>query len=1057
MLSISYAGKLCRKDIFAHLYFRLLIMSVTEDFDSISTESESIHAQHTHSEFLKRWGPYVSNRQWGTVREMYNLGPKNEVKFSDEAWGNLSFEESCSTAYQFGEDGIFGISDENQYLCFSLAFWNCKDKHIKERFFGLPGIFGDPAGNLGEDVKELFYYLDNTPDHSYMRALYKYPCEEFPYQQIKHGNFLHEKLLEEYELLDTGILLNDNFFDIFVEYAKDEDSGSIYVWIHIQNRSANACELMVLPTLWFRNVWEWGQKTKKPKLSRADGANPGESIPRAQIKAEYLHDIANYPKPFYLWGASVDHQCPEVVFTENQTDPRVRQQLKSDGQMCKHIQLQSLNELDPDSSGLQSLGSLSHKDSIASYLKGDESAVDVSAHGQGTKSAMIFKKTLAANRKNGEGVTDPESRWDLCLRLYIDDGKSINDSQFNTVDHCKYVIEKKRKAAESSYGYPSRLAQDSGDGLIYRQALATLLWNKQFYHFNISKWMFYRELFVSQLEADATPIHGHLAKNEVKAEIKKNLNSDWQHIATGKIMVMPDKWEYPYFCTWDSAFHAVTMSLVDVVTAQELLKQLVEADCMHRNGQMPGCEFEFSDVHPPIHAWAVLKVYDATIKQQSESAGLQFLEEMVWKLWRNFSWWTTHQRVERRFVNSDTNKEEDDKDHPYYRGGFLGLDNITVVDRNHFTGERVYIEQVDGAAWVALFALNLLEILVKLSGESEGNESYRQMADHCLGTFLSIEKTLNEISSRHFVPSWDMKDYWYYDILRIDLEHFKMDLPLRVRSLVGMIPLLATAVIRGPKQNRIIQLIADRYKEEKNKSSTMDHFYDRADSAEHHWDPDEVAFEFAIVNEKKFAVMLDRILSESEFLSDFGIRSLSKYHHDHPFSLDGLLENKYGTTLPIHVGYEPGRSLTQVFGSKNSNWRGPIWVQMNYMFIDMLRKRQEFSREVTVKRPVPTFAEGQKERLTYMDIANNISDRIIGLFRMGYNSFRPCHAQNDQAIQFYRKRDSNPAVDSVNSEVESDLVLFYEFFHGEHGAGLGASHQSWTTIVANLIAERYQT
>lgn len=993
------------------------------------TESNPAIAANINPRTVTDWGPYLSNRQWGTVREMYNLGPMNYHGNNDGAWSNLGYNESRSTAYQFGEDGIFGISDSDQYLCFSPAFWNHHDDHIKERFFGLPGLFGENEGKLGEDVKELYYYLDNAKDHSYMRALYKYPCFGFPYKELISGNQSHEKVLHEYELLDTEAFAGRDYFDIYIEYAKDLGTNSIYVRIHIRNRSTQTASLTVLPMLWFRNVWDWGQKTAKPRLTKCHAVDQDTSTTRAGIKAEYSPDQEYAaPSSFYLWGTCSKGAIPSIIMTENETDPKTRQCKEERWEehrkvtYWRHLQFASSAVIKPSTSERW-------KNSISDHIIA-RNAADI--HDElGTKAAFIFENP----------DFEAGGCWEIYLRLYTGEMPE-RDSALNTMETCQSVIASRRNDYQSSCNEPGGLSDSHRN--IYRQSLATLLWNKQFYHFNASKWFFFRQLFIDRHEQAKTKSPNFLeaAKTDLKAQFLLELNENWQHMAKPKIMIMPDKWEFPYFCAWDTAFHAVTLALVDGNAAMQMLDQLVSSDCMHSSGQIPGCEFEFSDVHPPIHAWAILKVYEQTHDRR-------FLEEMVWKLWKNFAWWTTQRKISRRHVDPEQQGEVVAETH-YYRGGFLGLDNIAVVDRNHFTEDIVYVEQVDSAGWVALFALNLLQILVILGSSNSVNSSHVAMAEHCLKTFLGIEKTLNQISEKSFTPSWSMEDYWYYDILRIELKMFKMDLPLRVRSLVGIIPTLATQVISGKISNPIIQVIESFCNHVDNKATLSDHIKQlhRPPNSPGDVDTDGQdlrTFEIALVNEKKFVVMLDRILNENEFLSDYGLRSLSKYHDEHPFSLEGLLENKYGNILPIHIGYEPGRSASGVFGSKNSNWRGPIWVQMNYLFIDMLRQRSRFQDERDCKRPFPTLSE---ERLTYAEIADQLSLRLIRLFESKDELGRPCHGQNDRSIQFYRKQNWTTTYPEIS---ESELILFYEFFHGENGSGLGASHQSWTTIVANLM------
>ena len=973
-------------------------------------ENQEYQRLGTKDSEWKRWGPYLSNRQWGTVREQYNLGPLHQGQYSDEAWHNLRYHEARATAYQFGEDGILGISDEDQYLCFSLAFWNhpnttdpeTSDKysHIKERFFGLSGLFGveDEQGSQCEDVKELYYYLDNTPTHSYMKAIYKYPCKPYPYRKIIENNKRHKDscIRDEYEVLDTDVFANDEFFDITVEYAKQK-WNDIVIRISVVNRSGTDQQLTILPTLFFRNTWAWGKVTTKPEIT--------QSSDHRVLIAKYNSSDIKYMNDWHLWF-SPENAKEKVLFTDNETNQCAIDQSASEvGHCTKDIQ--------PNKSSAQR-----YKDGISKYIVNDNRDDSMTHADSGTKCAIEYNRTMA-----------PHETWYIDLRLSEAPTKQQVDSPSSAenledmrevIHHTLIERQSDSKAFYEQLIGNQEMTTPRSDIKIFHQALSTLLWNKQFYHYNVSKWLFYRSLFSSK-DAEG---------------IKTKLNKDWQHMSGGKIMLVPDKWEYPYFCAWDSAFHAVTIALVDHEFAKEQLRQLTEPDCMRFDGQMPGCEFEFSDVNPPIHAWAAWKVYEMGKNSDhcDRVKNREFLEEMIWRLWKNFQWWRDARKATRKTKAKPEKKNEIGC---YYKGGFMGLDNISVVDRNHFTGDNVFIEQVDSAAWMGFFALCLLQIAVKLGEGNSDNQSYRTIAKSCVDIFLEVEKTLNTITNENFVSSWDMEDYWYYDILRIELPLFKLDLPLRIRSIAGVIPLFATEIVSGSRENNeVLQDILMHLKEKGYVPNTHDDHVSICTNGK------DITIEFALVNQKKFAIMMDRILNENEFLSKYGIRSLSKYHEEHPFMLDGKLENKYGDPLPIDIRYEPGTTGSNVFGVTNSNWRGPVWMPLNYLFIEMLRKRARFEREKGIKRPVPTLSADRK---TYSEIADFLADRLISLFsRSDDQLIPPCHGQNDQAAQFYR-----------DDRLESELLLFYEYFHAETGAGLGASHQGWTTLVANLINEKY--
>jgi hypothetical protein len=859
----------------------------------------------------KRWGPYVSERAWGTVREDYSP--------YGTAWDYFPHDHSRSRAYRWNEDGIAGICDRHQQICFALALWNGKDPILKERMFGLTGN----EGNHGEDVKEYYFYQDSTPTHSYMKFLYKYPHAEFPYQQLLDENRRRTKNDPEFELLDTGIFDENRYFDVQVEYAK-ASSEDILIKVSVTNRGPQSASLRLLPTIWFRNTWAWHGNKPRPQLSK--------SSERGKLAINVHHH--RYGKRWlYCEGT------PELIFTDNETNTR-----KLFGT--------------PD-------GPQFAKDGINDYVVHARQEA-VNPAGTGTKASADYKLTVAA----GETVT-------VKLRL--------TDKQAASADHplgteFDRIFTTRLREADEFYGevIPRDLSADAKS--VMRQAFAGMLWSKQYYHYVQHEW-----------------IDGDPTQPKPPAERRKGRNKDWGHLYNADIISMPDKWEYPWYAAWDLAFHTVPLALVDSDFAKEQLVLLLREWYMHPNGQLPAYEWAFGDVNPPVHAWAAWRVYKIE-KRRRGYGDRDFLKRVFHKLLLNFTWWVNRKDSEGMNI---------------FEGGFLGLDNIGVFDRSAPLPTGGHIEQSDGTSWMAMYTLNLLAIALELASE---DPTYEDVASKFWEHFLYIARAMNMRGDGE-QALWNEEDGFFYDVLHTpEARHC-----LRVRSMVGLIPLFAVDTLEPELLERLPSF-----------KRRMDWFIENRPDLTRHLacmnSPGHGERRLlSIVDGEKLKRVLKVMLDEAEFLSQYGIRAVSRYHKDHPYVL-----NVNG--MEHRVDYEPGESSSGLFGG-NSNWRGPIWMPVNYLLVESLQKfHHYFGDDYKVE-----FPTGSGKMHTLAEVAAEISRRLNSIFLRDSTGRRP-----------------------VNGEIEKfqadpnwrDQVLFYEYFHGDSGRGVGASHQTgWTGLVAKMLQQ----
>jgi len=869
----------------------------------------------------KKWGSYLSEREWGNVREDYSK--------DGSAWQYLPHDHARSRTYRWGEDGIAGISDNNQILCFALAFWNGSDPILKERLFGLT----NKEGNHGEDVKELYYYLDNTPTHSYMKYLYKYPQEAFPYQDLVEVNTNRDKGQPEFELMDAGIFDEDRYFDVFVEYAKN-DPEDILIKITAENRGPDASELSLLPTLWFRNTWKWSGSDKPAEISVNDN---GE---HAFLRAEHS-DFGTYRLYF---ESEDDH--PELLCTENETNEK--RLFGAPGNATKYV-----------------------KDGINDYIVDGKETINPEQIG--TKASLKYQKTVPA----GESVQ---------IRLRLTKQKSEPDfgKAFDK------IVDKRRAEADAFYEHIA--TEDLSDEMydIQRQALSGLLWNKQFYHYNVRKWLL-----------------GDPAEPSPPEQRKKGRNSGWIHLDNKDILSMPDKWEYPWYASWDLAFHCISLALIDADFAKNQLLTLLHEWYMHPNGQIPSYEWTLSDTTPPVHAWAALRVYRIEKKIKGEGDD-EFLKQVFHKLLINFTWWVNKKDINNRNV---------------FQGGFLGMDNIGIFNRSDSLPAEGHLDQSDGTSWMAMFCLNMLSIALELADQ---DKTYEDLATKFLEHFFYIAHAINErgevsLEGQDDIDLWDEEDEFYYDVLHLESGE---KIPLKIHSMVGLIPLLAVTTIDAkhleqlPKfKERMDWFLEHRPDLTKNIASVT-----KTGTGERRL--------FSVVNRDRLQSILRRMLDEAEFLSPYGIRSLSKYHDENPYSL------KLGDTI-YTIRYTPAESRTEMYGG-NSNWRGPVWFPLNYLLIESLQKFDYYyGDEFKIE-----FPSGSDQKLNLWDISGKLSKRLIKLFLKDDDGNRPIYGDDE-------KMQSDPHF--------RDYFLFYEYFNGENGCGLGASHQTgWTALVAKLIQQSQQ-
>jgi len=851
----------------------------------------------------KKWGPYLSERQWGTVREDYSD--------NGNAWDYFSHDQSRSRAYRWGEDGLAGISDDRQRLCFALTLWNERDSILKERLFGLT----NSEGNHGEDVKEYYFYIDSTPTHSYMKYLYKYPQREFPYRDLVETNRGRSREEFEYELLDTGIFDDDRYFDVFVEYAKDGPED-LLVRITVHNRGPETARLSVLPTLWFRNTWSWGIDGRKPVLRQS---GPGT------VQASH-HELGEY------W-LSCDG-TPELLFTENESNA---QRLWNQPNASPYV-----------------------KDAFHSYIvSGDAGAVNPSR--TGTKAAAHYKLEIP-----------PGGSQTVRLRLSANAGASFSnfDQVFSARLHdCDEFFHRIT---------PPTLTED--ERRVHRQAIAGMLWGKQFYYFDLEQWL--------------SEHHSHPLLHAARKDVR---NTEWFHMLNADIISMPDKWEYPWYAAWDLAFHTLALSLVDFDFAKEQLLLMLRSLYFHPNGQIPAYEWNFSDVNPPVHAWATLYLYKT--ERTLGRSDIRFLERSFQGLMLNFNWWVNRKDPQGRNV---------------FAGGFLGLDNIGVFDRSAQLPTGGSLEQADGTAWMAFYCQCMLEMALILS---EHDPMYEEIAFKFVQHSAWIAYAMDRIGDCHD-EMWDEEDGFFYDLLRLPNGEA---MRLKVRSLVGLLPLCASTTFEPDSATRYPKL-----------QELLDLFRQRHPDLVEHIAPTKAGFKgykdrrlLAIMNKAKVESALKYMLDENEFLGPYGIRSLSKYHLDHPFSF-------WVGNEEYQVRYLPAESNTGMFGG-NSNWRGPVWMPVNALLVRALLNLYHFYGD-DFRVECPT---GSGQHMTLFEVAREITRRLKATFLRDESGQRPVYGGTEKFQKDPHWR---------------DLVLFYEYFHGDNGAGLGASHQTgWTGLVAMLI------
>jgi Mannosylglycerate hydrolase MGH1-like glycoside hydrolase domain/Glycosyl hydrolase family 63 C-terminal domain len=876
----------------------------------MTAEEQRIEESYKRERYWNRWGPYLSEREWGTVREDYSA--------NGTAWEYLPHDHARSRVYRWGEDGIGGICDRHQYICLAFAFWNGSDPILKERLFGLTGN----EGNHGEDVKEYYFYLDSTPTHSYMKFLYKYPQAEFPYTQLVEENRRRGRRDPEFELLDTGVFNESRYFDIFVEYAKASEED-ILVKVTAWNRGPEAAELDLLPTVWFRNRWSWGRGDDRPKVSKGQPLNGA-----AVMKVEH---------EYYGTRWLVAEGDSNLLFTENETN---FERLFGVQNQTPYV-----------------------KDGINNVLvHGDQFAANSS---EGTKGSAHYHLAIG-----------PGKSADVRLRFTTAAPAAgmLGDSFTGTFE---------QRIAEADEYYrtivPDGLAEDGKS--VMRQALAGMLWSKQYYHYDVRTWL-----------------EGDPACPAPPPERWQGRNNEWVHLYNNDVISIPDKWEYPWYAAWDLAFHCITLALVDPDFAKRQLILLLREWYMHPNGQLPAYEWAFGDVNPPVHAWAAWRVYKIE-KRRCGKADRNFLERVFHKLMLYFTWWVNR---------------KDPQGQNVFQGGFLGLDNIGIFDRSKPLPMGQSIEQSDGTSWMAMYSLTMLMIAFELAKD---DPAYEDVASKFFEHFVYIVDAMNNRGGKG-IELWDEEDGFYYDVLHLsDSRHVFM----KVRSMVGLIPLFAVQTLEPEIVNRFpgfrarLQWFLDFHPTTANLMDTSR----RSDQG--------VRRLLSIPKRERLLRVLKYMLDENEFLSPYGIRALSKYHEAHPYSLqlDGHTHS---------VDYEPAESTTGLFGG-NSNWRGPIWFPVNFLIIESLQKYHYYYGD-DLKVECPT---GSGRMLTLWEVATMISQRLCRIFLRGADGRRPVYGGTEvfQADPHWR-----------------NLILFNEYFHGDNGAGIGASHQTgWTGLVAKLLQQ----
>jgi hypothetical protein len=862
----------------------------------------------------KKWGPYLSERQWGTVREDYSP--------HGNAWEHFPHDHARSRVYRWGEDGLAGFSDDQQRLCLGLALWNGRDPILKERLFGLT----NSEGNHGEDVKELYYYLDATPTHSYLKMLYKYPQGEYPYSDLVQTNRARGIGAAEYELLDTGVFDGNRYFDVFIEYAR-AGIDDVLMRVTVHNRGPEDAALHVLPQLWFRNTWRWSHGAAQPRLHQQ----------------AHDHIVVEHPElgTYHFYAAKPSSgERHDLLFTDNETNT---------ARLYGH-----------PNAGFA-------KDAFHErVVNGNETAVNPAK--EGTKAAAWYRVTVPA----GGSI-------ELRLRL----SQAATSRPFAEFDK---VFEQRLQEADDFYRAVQHDIPCPDQRSVQRQAFAGMIWSKQFFYYDVPQW----------LQGDPTQV-------APPAHRKRGRNRDWAHLNNADIISMPDKWEYPWYAAWDLAFHTLPLALIDPQFAKDQLVLLTREWYMHPNGQMPAYEWAFGDVNPPVHAWATWRVFQIDRKQRGDAGDLAFLERVFHKLMLNFTWWVNRKDEEGRNV---------------FQGGFLGLDNIGVFDRSAQLPTGGHIDQADGTSWMAMYALNLMRIALELA---QYNPVYEDIATKFFEHFLHIAEAMNNLGEEG-IGLWDDHDKFFYDVLHTPDGRMT---PLKVRSMVGLIPLFAVETLEPELLDKVPQF-----------KQRLEWFLNyRPDLARlvSHWHHEGRGKRrlLSLLRGHRMKRLLSRMLDENEFLSAYGVRAISKVHEREPylFRVDGM---------DLSVRYLPAESDSGLFGG-NSNWRGPIWFPVNFLIIESLQKfHHYYGDDFKVECPV-----GSGRFVTINDVAEELGARLTRIFLKDENGRRPVFAQ-------YPRLQDDPHF--------RDYLLFFEYFHGDAGRGVGASHQTgWTGLVAKLLKPRAST
>ena len=870
-------------------------------------EGERLEEADARRQPWRKWGPYVSERQWGTVREDYSA--------DGDAWNYLPHDHARSRAYRWGEDGIGGFCDAKQRLCLAVALWNGKDPILKERMFGL----SNREGNHGEDVKELYYYLDAVPTYSYARMLYKYPQAAFPYDLLVQENARRDRRQPEFEIIDTGIFDADRYFDVDIEYAK-AGADDILLRLTISNRGPDEAAIHVLPQVWFRNTWSWVTDGPKPSLERA-----GDDV------------VVNHE----TLGAYVIHfdGPDEIKFCENETNVAKLFGSEETGHLCKD--------------GFHDYLVAGRKDAVGSH--------------KGTKAAGIYRRTIAA----GDSIT---------IRVRLSPGlpKPAPFADF------EQIFGLRKSEADAFYAELQGKVLDEDLRRIQRQAFAGVLWSKQYFYYDVTEWL------------DGDPAEPKPPRSRLTGR-----NHEWVHATMEDVVSMPDKWEFPWFAGWDWAFHLTTLAYLDLEDAKHQLILLGQSWYMHPNGQLPAYEWNFSDVNPPVQAWAALRLYDAE-RQRNGKGDRKFLERVFTKLLLNFTWWVN--RKDPRGLN-------------VFEGGFLGMDNIGVFDRSAALPVDGMQVQSDGTSWMAMYSLNMLRIAIELAQE---DDAYQDIATKFFEHFLMIGGAMTNLGGKG-LSLWDDTDHFFYDWLVMSNGEAT---PLRVRSLVGLIPMFAVEVADMASLKNLPSFTRQRdwFLRYRPKLAALVSRWNTPGAEDRRL--------IAIMRAFRATKLLERLLDKNEFLSDYGIRSLSRYHLEHPYVFEA-------GNFRAEVKYVPAESDSDLFGG-NSNWRGPIWMPINYLFIESLNKFHKFyGDDFRVECPV-----GSGQMLSLKEIADELRSRLINIFRRDEKGRRPVFGT-------YEKMQTDPHF--------KDYILFHEYYDGDNGRGLGASHQTgWSALVANMIAELHE-